>query len=50
MGSYDGAEICELVGNYILPCLSAIKDKNDCGLYREVNLLVFHNVNGQQID
>ena len=50
MGSYDGAEICELVGNYIRPCLSAIKDKNDCGLYREVNLLVFHNVNGQQID
>ena len=50
MGSYDSAEICELVGNYILSCLSAIKDKNDCGLYREDNLLVFHNVNGQQID
>ena len=50
MGSYDGAEICELVGIYILSRLSTIIDKNDCGLYRDDGLLVLRNVNGQQID
>ena len=32
IGSYNGAEICELVGIYILSRLSSIIDKNDCGL------------------
>ena len=50
MGSYDGAEICELVEIYILSRLSTIIDKNDCGLYRDNRLLVLRNVNGQQID
>ena len=50
MGSYNGAEICELVGIYMLSHLSTIIDKSDCGLYRDDGLLVLHNVNGQQID
>ena len=50
MGSYDGAEICELVGICTLSRLSTIIDKNDCGLYRDDGLLVLRNVNGQQID
>ena len=50
MGSYDGAEICELVGIYILSRLSTVIDKNDCGLYRDDVLLVLCNVNRQQID
>ena len=50
MGSYDRAEICELVGIYILSRLSTIIDKNDCGLYRDDDLLVLRNTNGQQID
>ena len=45
MGSYDGAEICELV--YILSCLSTIKAKNDSDLYRNDGLLVLRNVNGE---
>ena len=49
MGSYDGAEICELIGIYILPCLSTIIDENDCGLYRNDGLLVLRNAIGQQI-
>ena len=49
MESYNGAEICELVGIYILSCLSNI-DKNDCGFYRDDSLLVLCTVNGQQID
>ena len=50
MGSYDGAEICDLVGIYILSRLSNIIDKNDCGLYRDDSLLVLRNFNDQQID
>ena len=39
MGSFDGAEICELVGLFIL---SKLKDKfgNDLGLYRDDGLAV----------
>ena len=50
MGSYDGAEICELVGIYILTRLAAIIKKSDCGLYRDDFLLILRNVNRQQID
>ena len=34
MGSYDGAETCELVGAYILPLLAS-KFKDEIGLYRD---------------
>ena len=50
MGSYDGVEICELVGIYILSRLSNIIDKNNYGLYRDDGLLVLRNVNVQKID
>ena len=50
MGSYNGAEICELAAIYILSRLLTIICKSDCGLYRCDGLLVLHNVNGQQID
>ena len=50
MGSYDGAESCELVGISILSPLSNIIENNDCGLYKDDGLLVLHNVSGQQID
>ena len=48
MGSYDKAEICELVGIYILSRLSTILGKSYRGLYRDDGLLVL--VNGQQTD
>ena len=50
MGSYDGAEICEMVGIYILTRLAAIFKKSDCGLHRVNGLLILRNVNGQQTD
>ena len=50
MGSYDGAEICELVGIYILSSLTTIIHKTDIGLYRDDGLLVLRYMNGQQID
>ena len=50
MDSYGGAEICELVGIYILTRLAGIIKKNNCGLYRDDGLVILRNVNGQQID
>ena len=35
MGSYDGAEICELVGLYILQVLGEKYGKDKIGLYRD---------------
>ena len=50
MGSFDGAEVCELVGIYILCFLEKLINKKNCGLYRDDGLLILRNVNGQQID
>ena len=50
MGSFDGAEVCELVGIYILCFLAKLINKKDCGLHRDDVLLILQNVNGQQID
>ena len=41
MGSYDGAEVCELVGAYILNALATKYDKEQIGLYRDDGLAVF---------
>ena len=40
MGSYDGAETCELVGNYILSQLKEIPYDMEIGLYRDDGLAV----------
>ena len=50
MGSFDGAEVCELVGIFILYFLAKLINKNDCGLYMDDGLLILRNVNGQQTD
>ena len=50
MGSFDGAEICELVGLYILNELSNKFVNGNIGLYRDDGLACFHNVNGPQAD
>ena len=34
MGCYDGAELCEPVGSFILNKLTSIVNKSDIGLYR----------------
>ena len=41
MGSYDGAEICELVGLYMLDLLSKKFSKEEIGLYRDDGLATF---------
>ena len=44
MGSYDGAEICELVGLYILHKLTSGKnpifEKENCGIYRDDGIAI----------
>ena len=49
MGSYDGAEVCELVGPFILSKLENIGKKNT-GLYRDDGLVVLRNMNAWGID
>ena len=50
MGAYDGAEVCELVGLFLLHLLSKKFIKDNIGLYRDDGLGVFRNVNGHQAD
>ena len=50
MGSYDGAEICELVGLYILHVLGERYEKVKIGLYRDDGLACFGNINGSQAE
>ena len=50
MGSYDGAEICGLVGLYLLNRLSTVIDKISVGLYRDDGLAAINNANGPKLD
>ena len=50
MGSFDGAEICELIGIYIQSILAKIISRNDMGLYRDDGLIVLKNKNGQETE
>ena len=46
MGAYDGAEVCELVGTYLLSLIAEKYNKNDIGLYRDEGLAIFKNTSG----
>ena len=46
MGTYDGAEIYELVGTFLLYKLSLKYNKNGIGLYRDDHLAFFKNISG----
>ena len=50
MGSNDGAEICELVGIYLLHLISQKYPMNDTGLYRDDGLAVIRSTRGRQAD
>ena len=43
MGSYDGTEICELVGRFILNHLGKAFGKENIGLYRDDGLAIIKN-------
>ena len=46
MGAFDGAEVCEAIGNFLLYELSKNYNKKDIGLYRDDGLAIFKNVSG----
>ena len=50
MCSFDGAEICELVGLYIQSKLEKVLPKSNFGLYRDDGLDLLRNLNGQDTD
>ena len=50
MGSFDAAEICELVGIHILSILSNKLDKQSTGFYRDDELVLLRNTYKQKTD
>ena len=48
MCAYDGAEVCEPVGIFILYQFSREYNKNNIGLYRDGGLAVLKNISGQK--
>ena len=48
IGSYDGAEVCELVGFYILGILTKEFGHDKIGLYRDDGLGCFQNLSGPE--
>lgn len=50
MGSYDGAEVCELVGLYIRHKLTSSYPSGNISLYRDDDLVVFKNMSARSLD
>ena len=50
MGSFFGAELCDLVGLYILNRLKSIYNTNEIGLYRDDGLAIIERKNNQSLE
>ena len=50
VGAYDAAEVCQLVGTYMLNLLSKKYNKNDFGFYHDNGLTVLKNKSGRHSD
>lgn len=50
MGSFDGAEVCELVGLFLLHHMQTLFDANCVGLYRDDGLAILRNKSGPASD
>ena len=50
MGSFDGAEVRELVGLYLLNKIKPLFGSNNVGLYRDDGLAIVHKANGLKVD
>ena len=48
MGSYDRAEVCELIGNFMLSLIDNKYNPKNIGLYRDDGLAAFKNTSGPQ--
>ena len=49
-GSCNGAEVCELVGLFILNDIARKYGTNNIGLYRDDGLTIFKNTTGPQAE
>ena len=49
-GFYDGTEVCKFFGTFLLEKISEICNKINIGLYRNVDLSVFRNKSGTQLE
>ena len=50
MGSYDGTEVCKLVGMFALSQLPKRYNRCDIGLYRDDGLVVFRGMSGSMTE
>ena len=50
MGAFDGAEVYEAIGNFLLYQLSKNYNKKDIGLYRDDGLAISKNVTGSKAE
>ena len=50
MGTYDGAEVCELIGIFLLNLLGRKYDTRNIGLYKDDGLSIFKNCSGPQME
>ena len=50
MGCYDGEEICELIGTYLLYQINNVISKENIGLYRDDGLTKFKNISGPEAE
>ena len=50
MGALDGAEVCELIGIFLLYILSQKHNKDNTGLYRDDGLAAIENMSGPQAE
>ena len=50
MGSYDGAEVCELSGIFMWNLTGNKYNPNNIGLYRDDGLATFKNTSGRNLN
>ena len=50
MGRYNGAELCELIGNFTQSVLQVIMNKEAMGLYRDDGFIFLQNENNQKTE
>ena len=50
MGAYDGTEVCELIGIFLLNLLGRQYDTKNIGLCRGDGLSIFNNCSGLQME
>ena len=50
MGSFDGAEVCELAGLYLLNKIKPLLGSSNVSLYRDDGLAIVHKANGPKVD